>query len=506
MGPPVGPQGNDPSWRRVHPLTPAVKAWGVIVALLVFGVQDFGQNAVRSGLGVGSGDGRSGEGGLPDVGNTGLLIGGGVVVLVLLAVVGFAVLSWRLTQFRVTDEALELHHGVLFRQQRRARLDRLQAVDVVQPLVARVFGLARLSLEVAGGGDSKIELAYLTQAQAQELRNHLLAMAAGVRYDTPTAPEAPEHHWLEVPVTRLLGSLVLSSTTVVLLLFVVGIVVASFVAHSPGPVVALLPGGLGFASVIWRRFTGGFGFRVATSPDGLRLRHGLLEQRTQTVPPGRVQAVRLDQPFLWRRSDWWRVQVNVAGYGTSSGEDRGDTESTLLPVGTRDEAVAVLAIVLPDLGVPSHEHPRTVVDVGLSGSGEGQAFTTSPRAARWLDPLGWRRNGFRVTETALLLRRGVLSRHFVVVPHARTQSLGVTQGPLQRRLGLAHFELHSTPGPIRPVVPHLGTVTTAALMDEQSARARHARRTAGPERWMEATAVHAAEELAGSQTVDDANL
>ena len=40
-----------------------------------------------------------------------------------------------------------------------------------------------------------------------------------------------------------------------------------------------------------KRVLGEYGFTVAESSDGLRLRHGLLDKRTQTIPPGRVQAV-----------------------------------------------------------------------------------------------------------------------------------------------------------------------------------------------------------------------
>jgi putative membrane protein len=480
-------------WRRVHPLTPAVRSWQALVVLMFVVAQEFGRSAV---------DPSEGGPSLPDVGGQALLAGGGIAVAVVLAFAGFAVLSWRMTRFRVTDEALEYHHGVLFRQERRARLDRLQAVDVVEPLVARIFGLAKLSLDVAGGGHSKIEVSYLTRAQAQELRNHLLAAAAGVRYDTPTAPEAPEHQWLEVPVQRLLTSLALTPGVVVPALISVGLIVVAVVLRNPGLLLPLFPGLVGFGGVVWNRFAGAFGFRVATSPDGLRLRHGLLEQRAQTVPPGRVQAVRLSQPILWRGPDWWRVQVNVAGYGGMHGENKGDTETTLLPVGTRDEAVAVLAFVLPDLGVTEQEHPRAVVDAGLSGSGAAQGFRTAPESARWLDPWAWRRNGFRVTGQALLLRRGFFEKHLDVVPHARTQSLGVTQGPLQRALGLASFVLHSTPGPVSPAVHHLSGELAAQLLTEQSVRARLARSTAGPERWMEAAALSAAEELSGHRVVD----
>ena len=158
-----------------------------------------------------------------------------------------------------------------------------------------------------------------------------------------------------------------------------------------------------------------------------------------------MQAVRLSQPLLWRRTGWWKVQVNVAGYGAGGDESKGDSETVLLPVGTRGEAVAVLAFVAPDLGVGPEEYPRLVVDAGLDGSGSAHGFVTSPPAARWFDWISWRRNGFRVTDQVLLVRHGVVERTLVLVPHARTQSIGVTQGPLERRLGLASFALHSTP-------------------------------------------------------------
>ena len=120
----------------MHPLTPLVRSWQVLVVLLVFVGQWTGQNAVEGGDildAIGSG-------------NVGRLLAGGgaVLVVVLLIATGMAVLSWRMNRYRIDAEALEQESGVLFRQHRRARLDRLQAIDVVQPFLARLVGLARL--------------------------------------------------------------------------------------------------------------------------------------------------------------------------------------------------------------------------------------------------------------------------------------------------------------------------------------------------------------------------
>lgn len=457
---------SEATWHRLHPVTPVVRSWKVIAVLLVFYVQQQGDELFAGG-------------GLP--GRTELLVSVGVLVVGTLVGVAYSALSWRMTRYRVDDEAVHLHSGVLFRQERQARLDRLQAVDVVQPLLARLLGLAELRLEVAGGAGSDVKLAYLKEADAQRLRNMLLARAAGVRYDTEEAPEAPEREVLTVPVERLLTSLVRSGTTVGLVLLVLALAVALGAFRQVAVLPALVPGAIAVAAAYWARFSREFNFRVAVSPDGVRLRHGLLEQRAQTVPPGRVQALRISQPLLWRRPDWWRVQINVAGYGGGPGEGA-DTENVLLPVGPRADAVAVLSLVLPDLGVAD---AVTAIDDGLSGATGERGWVVAPRRSRWVDWMSWRRNGYLVTGAALLVRRGRLWRQLDVVPHERTQSLGLAQGPLQRRLDLASVVAHSTPGPVSPSVAHLDAEVALRLLLEQAERARRARRAAGPERWME---------------------
>src|SRR5690606_21914384 len=149
-GPAGGPVNDAPAtedlgWPRVHPVTPLVRGWTVIAVLLVV----VGQQTLN---------------GLPEGEN--LLEGDRwwMILLGILAVglvgLGYSALAWRLTSYAVDDESVHLRTGVLFRQQRRARLDRLQAVDVVQPLLARFFGLAELKLEVAGGADSGVKLGF----------------------------------------------------------------------------------------------------------------------------------------------------------------------------------------------------------------------------------------------------------------------------------------------------------------------------------------------------------
>lgn len=469
---PVFTTDSEETWHRVHPVSPLVRGWVAVAAVIFI----FGRNSFDSLLAGGWEDGGSVTGGTP-VGIIGAVVGAAVVIF------GISFfLSWRFTRYQVTDEHVHINSGVVFRQQRQARIDRVQAIDVVQPLVARAFGLAELKFEVADGGKSAMKLSFLKLDEAKRLRAAILARAAGVPVD-PQAPgqvhEAPENHVLTLNPGRIVGAAFFSGTTVSLLIMgIAGAVVVSL-SKEPSILVAAIPIGLAFIAAYWKAVTTDYNFRVAVSPDGVRLHYGMLETRAQTIPPGRVQAVGVTQGPIWRMAGWYKVHVNVAGYGADSSQN--GTRSVLLPAGTLDEVMTVLGLVFPD---PGTDRPFEVFTAGLRGKGTDGGFVNSPRQARWVDPLAWRRNAFQATGTALLCRRGFVFRQLDVVPHERTQSLGLRQGPLAAALGLASFELHSTVGPVRPLVKHMSVANALALFDAQALRAAMARRIHKAEKWL----------------------
>ena len=103
--------------------------------------------------------------------------------------------------------------------------------------------------------------------------------------------------------STLLGPPLVTAVALAVLLAVTVVVDAMAAA---AVLAAVFPVLLGVGSFAVRRILGEYGFTVAESADGLRLRHGLLDTRSQTIPPGRVQAVRIREPLLWRRFGWVR--------------------------------------------------------------------------------------------------------------------------------------------------------------------------------------------------------
>ena len=471
----------------MHPASPFIRGWVALAAICFF----FGRDIFERML-----QGRPlldemYEGRVPF-----LLAGGGLVLL--LSVLGF-MMTWYFTRYQVAEGYVRVNTGFLFKQQRQARLDRVQAIDIVQPLLARIFGLAELKFEVADAGESAVRLAYLRADDARRLRATILARAAGLEPDPerPQAapPEAPEYAVLSVPPSRLVGSLLLSEQSVFVVLGAVASVVLSAVTENRGFYFYLIPAALGLAAAYWGSFNKGYNFTAAISADGIRLRYGLLDTLAQTLPPGRIQALKVTQPPLWRIFGWYRMQVNVAGYGNAGSNGEGAARTTLLPVGLLDDVMRMLSLVLPDPGTPDPVRVFSAGLIGLAPAGERSGteavqpeadggFVTSPRRVRLLAPLGWRRNGFTATDTALLIRSGRLWRELVVVPHQRTQSMALHQGPLARRFRVADLVLHTTAGPVSPRLIQAGLDEARALFDAQAARAREARKRQTSEQWL----------------------
>jgi putative membrane protein len=214
-----------------------------------------------------------------------------------------------------------------------------------------------------------------------------------------------------------------------------------------------------------RPFLTFFGFTVADSPDGLRLRFGLTSHQLQTVPPGRVQAVRIESPILWRHRGWVRVVINVAG--SPEQNEAKEHPRVLLPAGPVDVAHMLIQRVLPGVEV--------------------QAVPLAPvsRRARSRAPLQWRRLAVGGDSRVFVARHGWLVPTLDAVPHARVQSVRVSQGPWQRRLGLATVHLDSTPGPIKPKAAQRPAAEARALAEAQVVASRLARQSAPPQRWMQ---------------------
>lgn len=374
---------------------------------------------------------------------------------------GYGLVTWLFTRYRLTEDSLRINTGPIVRRNRVLRYDRMQAVDVNQPLLARIFGLAELRMDVAGGEKSEGRLGYLTLADARALRARLLAPAAGLHADTPTAPEQIV---LTVPTGRVFGATLLSSPVVGSFLATVAVVVVTIVLGQPLGLLVMVPWALGVLTPIARNMARLGGFTVSSSPDGLRTRHGLASVEHQTLPPGRIQGLAISQSLLWRLFGWFRVEVDVAGMGSQS--QGGVSSAVVLPVGDRADVATVVSRLFGSIDPLAISRHR------------------APRKARWLRPFGAAFLSWGSDDAVFVTTEGWIDRRVNVVPHAKTQSVRATQGPLQRLLGLASVAVDTPLGPVNAVALHRETAEAVSLLRDQVERAHRLRIRSAGDQWM----------------------
>ncbi|MFG1777535.1 PH domain-containing protein [Micromonospora sp. NPDC049048] len=392
------------------------------------------------------------------------------VVLALGATV-LAVVSWYYTGYQVVGRELRVHEGLLWRRTRAIPLERLQAVEVVRPLLAQLTGLAELRLEVVGGGKTEAPLAYLSVAEATALRQRLLALAgrvaaeanapppAGVAAGPPGTPAPPPGRPLHAVSNNDLLVSQLLTPQAFMIPFGVAFIVAQFLSEDSWSFIAVASTLTAMAGVLLqpvRRVLDDWNFRLARDEGTLRIHNGLLETRAQTVPLDRVQTVGVTWPLLWRVKGWLRLRLEVAGYSAGEADER-NRPDRLLPVGDVATGEAIVAEVLP--GVRLAALP----------------LTPPPARARWLNPLSRGVLGAGLDARVFAVRSGLLTRQVALVPYARIQSVRVVQGPAQRRLRLATVHADTAGG--AGAAAHDRDLAEAwALAAELTARARTARR------------------------------
>ena len=519
-------------WRRVHPISPFIRSWSALL-IFVYLIMNFSVQELRGFI----------EAFNLSVGQS-LLILLGIVLAILTVAAGLYAISWRFYQFRITTDAVQLHSGVIFRRRRYMRLDRLQAVDIVRPFFARIFGLSKLSLHAADGSETTLTLEYVRETEAERLRHEILYLASGAQGDpnldprTPgpadasapsPAAQAPDYPYadylgqyvehnphgvvehvanphamhashpadtgqarelLTIPFGRVIGAALLTGAATGVWTAIFGGGTTGFfiwlgsrsdaepLAIPLGVIILLIFLAVALITAAITAFTqvnANFNFTAKTSDSGVRVTSGMLSTSSHTIPPGRIQAIQITQPLIYRYFGWYRIHVTVAGYGQA------DTSTTVLPVGTFDDVIIMLSVLAPDPGV---EYANDLIYTALKFTTDDDGFTRVPSRARIWQPIAGRRHGFTTTPTLLLIRFGRLRRNLAMIPHERLQQSSIYQTLSDKLSGTVSAWFVTPPGPVRT---HLRNQNPAVLVDlffAEAEIAANARRMSDKNQWM----------------------
>ncbi len=394
---------------------------------------------------------------------------GGVIIGVLGVLAAWQIAYHRRYEYRLTADTFDIDAGVFSRREREIPYGRIQNVAINRNVFQRLFGIAEVRLETAGGNAAEARLRYVGIDRAYELQDALSDRTGNDSTDVEptTAPDAAEEAHRQHPIfeitPRELAVLALVSLDYRVLVFSV-IGVSAFLPQLGGrlfdsgvfTVPATVLGLYLLTAVLSALYavTNYYDFTLSQGDRELRYERGLLQRYSGTIPLDKIQVLRISENVLARAVGYASVLVETAGY--SPGES-GGTQSAV-PIAQRsrvDRLVEDLGFETVDEFVrpPRRARRRYALrylgaTLILTGIGYGLTQLTT-MSYPWIFLLGggfiapiaahlkWRHRGYAVTDTHIITRNGFWRQTTTVVPHHRIQVVFDSQTVFQRRWDIA---------------------------------------------------------------------
>ncbi|AHW64984.1 Membrane-flanked domain-containing protein [Corynebacterium glyciniphilum AJ 3170] len=452
----------------------------------------------------------------------------------LVAIAGFGVLGasgdalrWLFTHYRISDSQVELRTGVILKQHRSLRRERIRSVDIEAKLHHRLSGLRMVKIgagQQSAAGEAAFTLDALSREDAVKLQSSLLAISNG---GPPTSPDGnPESRptpetdpktpaiphrvfatfrpgwvvynmfnvWAYVMALGLIGGTwgILSMTGVDLF----GIVSRSYNWESLGWVGGTLVVLVGMTLLGWlgltlNFFTEYWKFELARVPgkDGtqLRTRQGMFTTREVNRDEKRIRGVQIAEPLFWR---WLRVtdtHVITTGLDVWSLSD----PAAILPRVHRNVARRTAAHVLGEepalFDAAVRPHPAvawgrrmwwaTLPALALLGALGVAVYTgVIPLWSLWAALIPWgiglvgatvayRALGHTDIGPYLLIRSGLFTRSTVVLRRDAISTIAVRESLLQKWLGLRTVTVATAAGYGGYVIPDVSATAATELAE-----------------------------------------
>jgi putative membrane protein len=393
-------------------------------------------------------------------------------------------LRWVKTRYRVTDQCVERRTGLLVRQHRSIRRDRIRSVDTSAKFRHKLAGLRVVTVgagQHSAAGEAALVLDAVRTETALRLRQDLLYGVAPPAA-AEAGPERPDEGRVLARLDRswvvynmfsvwafLMAAGLLWGTYWLLQLF--GLDPAGFVegladwdAVGTAWTIVIAVAAVGIVGVVGLAvnfFTENWRFVLARVPGErgtvLRTTQGLFKTREVNRDDNRLRGVQIAEPLLWR----W---IGMADTSVVS------TGLSIWPVSVaRRVAAEVLATTPSPIDRPLTPHPRralrrragwalttTAVVTGLL-AWLTTLIDTLPDGV-WLAGLGvlpvglvlavvaYRSLGHTVADGYLVVRSGAWTRTTAALQSRAVVGVTFRQSLLQRRLGLATVEVTTAAG------------------------------------------------------------
>lgn len=387
----------------------------------------------------------------------------------------------RYIRFRywINPKEVVIRSGVFTVQHRNIPIERVQNIAIERSLLARMLGIAGVSIETAGSQSTEGVIEYVSRTEADEIRAVVQAFKRmaeesadeSVSGDLESRAEEPSAEVLfEMPLDRVLLSGMFRLSLLYVALFFSGIQylgidgddladwvlghqfeVVNLLADAPTFLVAvvsvILVVLLSWITGIAVNLNRYYRFSLTLEGEKLQMRNGLFTIADRTVPRSKVQAIAVRTNPLMKSFGWYRLEIQTMGVDAAA---RG--RAVVVPFARRHEIEAIIphiAGVEYDVALDSVSRVtirRTAIRYTILLAIVAGLLSFVWSASWWLMALTpsvlyyavchYRNHGYAMSSNALVVRRGVFLETFWILPAVKFQVFYETASLFQRRLGV----------------------------------------------------------------------
>jgi putative membrane protein len=422
-----------------------------------------------------------------------------ITMAMLTLLVGGSILQYLFFKYRLDKDQILVNSGVFKRQHRVISFDRVQNININQPIYFRPFELVTLVVETAGAKGGEGDLAGIPSSIANNIRDQVLQRQSELKANQQEIVEdqitQTQEQTIATASTGDIARYGMSNNGMFLILAFLSPFLSKidkffeqlftqaqlnqFIDMLGGKLIGGIIFVIGivvliFTSLIVLSIIGSIlkfhRYQLTLNDGTLKRKSGLINTHEESLNLSKIQAIVRRCNFVGR----WLKRENLICRQTTSGDNKQQTKASLfiVPARTKTQSDQLTSMLYPDYtdDIQSHAISRryiiktflvyALLPVILLSAivifNEGAAYMAMWLFALPLYPLvvrRWSQYRYAISEDYGLIHNGFIGYNKVIFPLFKVQRAVISQSPVQKRRQLATLTIYLASG--RLSIPYM---------------------------------------------------
>ncbi len=401
-----------------------------------------------------------------------------------------SMVQYRFYRYWLEDTQIRVKEGIIFRNQRQVKYDKIQNLNLIQGPLHRLLGVVKVQLESASGGKPEAVINVIDMQAVNELRKRILQEEVSVSSEESKIKTPPSI--LKLPFSEIVRYGIISNRGLVAVAIFFGFMGQFFDSDNPNnfrswirssvnlledTVTSIVPETSSLATlfytlvfilmaiiVLWilsiiMALFKFYGFKLTKNQGKLAATMGLLTRLQATIPMSRVQTITVHNS--WLHKVFKRIGITVETAGGVNSEKQGVTMKQIAPVLATQDKSHFLDEIQPDQdwhkivwqALDARAWRRKFKPVALIGLLIGLTLLTHSYLSYgiyatlvivlsvWYAKAYIRTAGYHLSEDLAAFKSGVIFHKETYVRLPKVQTVRLKETLFDRRHNMAKLEL-----------------------------------------------------------------